>query len=62
MEQELIIKQGGQEIGISDLDGENEVKIVTKDVDDRKTIVWLSSENILSLKEHIDYLAKKIEL
>lgn len=60
MEKTLTITNRNQEIGFSDLDGENELKISTIDIDDRETVVWLSSENVISLKEHLDYLASKI--
>ena len=60
MNNTLTIKQGNQIIIISDLDGENEVRVMTKDLDNRKTIIWLNAENIISLKEHVDYLSSKI--
>lgn len=48
-------------ISFSDLDEDNEMEIEMIDYNKDTTTMWLNKQNLLSLKEHLEYLLLKLE-
>lgn len=56
----LTIRNGSQEIEFSDLDQDKEIEVYIDDVNFNETQnIYLNKQNLISLREHIDYLINK---
>jgi len=56
----LTIESGANTIRIDDLDSDKEVEIEVENGYKEYTSLYLDKENLIALREHIDYLLKKI--
>ena len=56
----LTIESGANTIRIDDLDSDKEVGIEVENGYKEYTSVYLDKEDLIALREHIDYLLKKI--
>ncbi len=61
MERAVTFKNHKVEITFSDMDDDNELEIKCHDEEEDR-FYYLTKENVMSLKKHIDYLANKILL
>jgi len=60
MEKTLRIKHGSKDIELSDLDQDKEIELCIEDVFFNETkIIYLNKDDLISLREHIDYLLSK---
>ena len=60
MERTLTITSGGSTITFDDLDMDNEIEIEIDNDYKESNSVYLNKENLISLREHLDYLLKKL--
>lgn len=59
MEQTLTIKYGKVEIYFSDLDKDGDLEICIEDSDSNENSIYMNKENIISIRNHLDYLLSK---
>jgi hypothetical protein len=55
----LVFKYDNKEIKISDLDYDKEVKVSIFGKADKKQVIYLEAEDLISIREHIDYVLEK---
>ena len=59
MDRTLRLKNGSAEISFSDFDSDNEIEL-TIDFDNKEECsYYLTKENLISVRKHIDYLLSK---
>ena len=56
----LTIESGANTIRIDDINSDKEVEIEVENGYKEHTTVYLDKENLIALREHIDYLLKKL--
>ena len=57
----LTITSGANTIMFGDLDSDNELQIEIENRYKEYSGVYLNKENLISLREHLDYIIKKLE-